>query len=104
MKMSLLEGGVRGSVVLFSPLMEKNSYINDNLMHITDLYPTLYSAAGGDLEKVGRIDGVNQWETINYDKPSNRTEILLNIDELQNYSAFLGYNGRYKLINGELLI
>nr|CAH7742794.1 unnamed protein product [Callosobruchus chinensis] len=102
LKFTLFEGGVRGSCVAYSPLFQKQGYVNTDLMHITDWLPTLYHAAGGDVSKLGKIDGINQWDVLSRNIPTNRSEILLNIDEVENHSGVLGYNGRYKLINGTL--
>lgn len=46
MKITLLEGGVRGSAPIYSTLVEQKHYINNNLMHLTDLYATLLNLAG----------------------------------------------------------
>ncbi|KAG5885842.1 hypothetical protein JTB14_032037 [Gonioctena quinquepunctata] len=100
LKFTLFEGGVRGTGVIYSPLLEKKRYINRHLIHITDWLPTLYYAAGGEMEKLGKIDGINQWNTISRNKTTNRNEILINIDEVNGYSGMLGYGGQYKLLNG----
>ncbi|XP_018562425.1 arylsulfatase B-like [Anoplophora glabripennis] len=100
LKFTLFEGGVRGSAVLYSPLLEKRGYINKQLIHVSDWLPTLYHAAGGDVRDLGNIDGINQWDVISKNLTTTRTEILLNIDEFENQSGILGYEGRYKLVNG----
>ncbi|XP_023312068.1 arylsulfatase B-like [Anoplophora glabripennis] len=100
LKFTLFEGGVRGSAVLYSPLLEKRGYINRELIHISDWLPTLYHAAGGNVSELGDIDGINQWDVISKNLTTTRTEILLNIDEFENQSAILGYEGQYKLVNG----
>lgn len=48
-KYTLLEGGVRGTAVAFSTLFENYPSINNELMHISDLFPTFYAAAGNIL-------------------------------------------------------
>lgn len=117
----MFEGGVRGTAVIYSKLFEKNGIINRDLLHITDLLPTFYAAAGdvkfmfgktkntfrvfflgGDVANLGEIDGFNQWDIFTTtNTTSKRNEILLDIDELENQSGFLAQNGRYKLINGK---
>lgn len=47
-KNTLWEGGVRGAGLVFSPLISKPIRAANQLMHITDWLPTLYSAAGGN--------------------------------------------------------
>lgn len=44
------------------------------------------------------IDGVNQWPSIVEDFPSPRTEILLNIDDVDNVEAIR--KGKFKLVKG----
>ncbi|KRT85455.1 hypothetical protein AMK59_2579, partial [Oryctes borbonicus] len=102
LKITHFEGGIRGTVVFYSKYLKRKGYINDNLMHITDLLPTFYKAGGGDLKDLGEIDGINQLETILKGRPTNRKELLINIDEAENYVGMLGYGGRYKYINGSI--
>ncbi|XP_030747442.1 arylsulfatase B-like [Sitophilus oryzae] len=102
LKFSLLEGGVRGSAVLFSPLLSKKGYINNHLLHISDVYTTLIELAGGTAPN--NTDGINQWSTISYDKNTQRKEILLNVDEIQGYSGIISKLGRYKFLNGSYLL
>lgn len=46
LKETLWEGGVRGAAVLWSPLLSDSPRVSNQLMHVTDWLPTLYSAAG----------------------------------------------------------
>lgn len=98
-KFSLFEGAVRGTCVVYAPSIPEG-YINNELMHITDWLPTLYALGGGDLSRLGQIDGVNQWPSIQSNVPSNRTDVLVNIDEVLQYSSYISYGGQYKLVNG----
>ena len=52
---------------------------SDQLLHITDWFPTLLSAAGDDLEDVEDLDGVDQWDALNTGAESNRNEIVYNL-------------------------
>lgn len=49
-KNTLWEGGVRGAGLIWSPLLQKRQRISNQTMHIADWLPTLYHAAGGNLE------------------------------------------------------
>lgn len=56
---------------------------------------------GGDVEKLGTLDGVNQWPLFTAGIPQNTDDILLlNIDEAINNSAVMTRDGRYKLMQG----
>lgn len=100
-KLSLMEGGVRTIGALWSPLLAKKNYVNNNTMHVTDWFPTLYAAAGGSVKDLGDIDGVNQWPVLagRDARGVKREAILLNIDEVQKYDAIMTGDGRWKLVN-----
>lgn len=95
-------------------------------MYMSDWLPTLYSAAGEqtlfiyrisydvctleiwwrnrgfvqglDPEDLGKIDGVNMWSALRGDKPSPRSEIVINIDDISNYAAIR--RGDFKYVIG----
>ncbi|KAG8194368.1 hypothetical protein JTE90_010984 [Oedothorax gibbosus] len=97
-KYSLWEGGVRSVGVLWSPLLKlKKPTVSFKLMHITDWLPTFYFAAGGDLDDLGDIDGLNLWPMfLNKDTPTPRDEVLLNVDSLSSIGGLR--KGDMKLI------
>ncbi|KAL3272012.1 hypothetical protein HHI36_022478 [Cryptolaemus montrouzieri] len=101
-KSSLHDGGIRNAAVLYSPLLKQKGYVYEEILHITDWLPTLYSLAGGDLSSLKGMDGFDQWQSISENKPSKRDEILANINEITGYSGIIGYKGRYKIINGSI--
>ncbi|CAG0888292.1 unnamed protein product [Cyprideis torosa] len=92
-KYQLWEGGVRGAGLIWSPLLQ-HAGVSQDMVHITDWLPTLYSAAGGDVSSLGPIDGVDQWATLAQGQPGRRAEVLLNIDDT-NYALRIG---KYKLV------
>lgn len=49
-KNTLWEGGVRGAALLWSPLLQTRHRVANQTMHISDWLPTLYHAAGGNVE------------------------------------------------------
>ncbi|CAL1279747.1 unnamed protein product [Larinioides sclopetarius] len=55
---------------------------------------------GGDVEKLGDIDGQSMWKAFLKNTPSPRLEILHNIDPIDNVSALR--RGDFKLIIGNL--
>ncbi|KAG7202809.1 hypothetical protein KM043_009967 [Ampulex compressa] len=99
-KYTLYEGGVKGVAVLWSPRLHKAARVSNQLIHITDWLPTLYSAAGGDLKDLGDIDGVNQWQVLNTGEGTARDKLLLNIDEVKKTEAAI--SSRFKLLRGSI--
>lgn len=100
MKYTLYEGGVRGVALLWSPRLRKTARVSDELMHITDWLPTLYSIAGGDVRDLGEIDGIDQWCMLNGSLPSARDRLLLNIDEVSKTEGAI-YK-QFKLLRGSV--
>jgi len=107
-KFSLFEGGVHVPGFITSKLLKNPGRISNELLHVTDWYPTLVNLAGGKIESSQNLDGVNQWETIQNISSSSRDEVLLNIDMLSNTMAVINIdmlsntmaviNGHWKLI------
>ncbi|XP_077533190.1 arylsulfatase B-like isoform X2 [Haemaphysalis longicornis] len=98
-KFALWEGGTRVPAFIWSPLLAKNRRTSKQLMHVTDWLPTLYRAGGGNVAKIGRhLDGIDMWRHLSLDLPSPRTEMLYNIDPIENTSAIRHEN--YKLLLG----
>lgn len=92
----MFEGGVRVPACIFSPLIKRPSRIYNQLIHITDWLPTLYSAAHGNVNYLKDLDGVDQWNTIKRGTRSKRNSLLVNIDnKIDEESAIIG---KYKLI------
>lgn len=98
-KATLWEGGVRGVALIWSPLLLQPSRVSEELMHVSDWLPTLYSAAGGDVTKLdGNMDGVDQWSSLVNDEKSPRRQLLVNIDEREKTAALIV--GDWKLVVG----
>ncbi|XP_023215784.1 arylsulfatase B-like [Centruroides sculpturatus] len=100
-KATLWEGGIRAVGIVWSKLIKHQPRIENSLMHITDWLPTLYHAAGGDINDLSNIYGINQWNSISEGIPSSREELLLNIDPIDKASALRVKN--YKIVNGSNL-
>ncbi|KAG0445171.1 hypothetical protein HPB47_018950 [Ixodes persulcatus] len=97
-KGTLWEGGTKASAFIWSPLLNQRQRVSNQMMHITDWLPTLYSAAGGSPANLGKVDGFDMWTQISYNLPSSRYEVLYNYDPVDLYSA-LRYT-TYKLVLG----
>lgn len=71
--------------------------MSEDLMHVTDWLPTLYHAAGGDINDIkAKVDGYNMWNTLSFSKQSPRHEVLHNIDPITKNAAIR--MGKYKLV------
>ena len=53
---------------------------------MTDWFPTLYSAAGGNVTDLGEIDGIDQWDALLQLGPSKRKEMLYNCNPMGTQS------------------
>lgn len=108
------EGGIRGVGFVHStlPNMAIRKGINRKLVHISDWYPTILSAAKCPLiNGTQPLDGVNQWKTISKNTKSNRSEFLININPfgILNRTMRMGFDissfsgirvGDWKLLTG----
>ncbi|KAH9370118.1 hypothetical protein HPB48_015127 [Haemaphysalis longicornis] len=101
-KQTLWEGGCRVSAFLWSPLVARRGRVSQQMMHVTDWLPTLYSAAGG---KPGHLvtswTARDMWRHLSLGKSSPRPEILYNVDPIQGTAALRYRN--YKLVQGVFL-
>ena len=82
---------------IHSPLLVDTKRVSNDVMHVSDWLPTLYHAAGGDLDDMKiKLDGYNMWNTISLSEPSPRKEVVHNIDPITKNAAIR--IGKYKLI------
>lgn len=103
MRGTLHEGSVRTNAIMWAPFLNIKGQINNEIIHITDLLPTLFAACGGDPQKLV-IDGTNQLDVIKYGSATKRKNTLINIDEVQACGSVIGTGGRYKLVVGMLML
>jgi len=116
-KNSLWEGGVRAVGFVHGKMLNvpnPNVRTNDQLMHVSDWYPTLLHATGCPaISGTQSLDGFDQWKTITAYAKSPRTEILHNIDPLSTLplkKIVMGFDtsvhaairvGDWKLLTGD---
>ena len=69
---------------------------------MTDWLPTFYSAAGGNVQDLGPIDGVDQWNSLRTFSASSRKEMLYNTGKVPGSGTGSALRlGDMKLILGE---
>lgn len=97
-KLTPYEGGVRVVGLVWSTHLNNTSHYWDGYMHVTDWLPTLLSAAG--VEAPTDIDGIDQWNSINSNLPSQRVE-MFEIDDRTGYASVI--YGQFKLVTGDVV-
>ncbi|XP_050411464.2 arylsulfatase B [Patella vulgata] len=96
-KTTIWEGGTRGiSFAHSKTLIKKTGYTHNGLMHAIDWFSTFLEVAG--LPQPAGIDGISQWKMWRDGAPSERLEVVHNIDNIANNSAIR--DKQYKLILG----
>ena len=59
--------------------ISRSRRVERSLVHISDWYPTLLTAAGGEHLLQRDLDGINQWQVINKGVKSDRSEMVYNL-------------------------
>jgi arylsulfatase A-like enzyme len=95
-KLSLAEGGIRAVAVANWPGRVAAGAHVDELMHVTDLYPTLVALAGGSIEQPLAIDGRDVWPTLARGAPSPHAEVPIGVGRTRGALR----SGRWKLVAG----
>ena len=99
-KNTTFEGGIRVPCVLRWPgFIEQGSVCNE-LIHVTDIFPTLVTIGGGSLEQTYPLDGSDMSPVIFDGKKSSRTEILIEATGSVRLPSIR--SGRWKLVGDAL--
>jgi arylsulfatase A-like enzyme len=103
-KKTTFEGGVRVACLCRWPGRIPAGSTVDELVHVTDLYPTLVNLAGGSLQQPLPLDGMDMWPTISQGDPSPRREIVFSVPELEQSETGQPAirQDNYKLVEDEL--
>ena len=56
-KDTLWEGGVRGAAFVYSDRIQNKGRVCKELIDVSDWVPTLFAQAGGDSNKLSKVDG-----------------------------------------------
>ncbi|XP_078052451.1 arylsulfatase I isoform X2 [Augochlora pura] len=99
MKDSPWEGGTRGVAAIWSPLIKTPRRVSNQMMFMSDWFPTLLSAAGVNLGHFSHIDGFNLWPALVSNGKSPRSEIVININDVDKYAAIR--RGDFKYVIGQ---
>ncbi|XP_076376940.1 arylsulfatase I isoform X2 [Megalopta genalis] len=99
MKDSPWEGGTRGVAAVWSPLIKAPRRVSNQMMFMSDWLPTLLSAAGVNGEQFSHIDGFDLWPALVSNGQSPRSEIVININDVDNYTAIR--RGDFKYVIGQ---
>jgi len=78
----LYDGGMRVAALAYWPGKVQPAVVTE-LMHVTDLYPTILGLAGANPTQPRPIDGLDQWPTLSEGQASPRKEMLLNVEEFR---------------------
>ncbi|XP_077979357.1 arylsulfatase B-like [Glandiceps talaboti] len=95
---STFDGAIRAVSFIHGNMLENTGYVNNELIHVTDFFPTLLSLAGGTPDP--NLDGINIWDTLSKGTPTPRTEALLNLDNYEPSRSYVMRVGDYKLMDG----
>ncbi|KAK7094207.1 arylsulfatase B-like [Littorina saxatilis] len=100
-KVTVWEGGTRAAAFLHGWGLPKTGIRYDGMMHAVDWFPTIVSAAGGEVKNKD-IDGMSMWDAITSLGPSPRNEFIYNLDDtilpIEGHAAIR--QGDYKLVKG----
>ena len=75
----LYEGGTRVAALANWPGHIKPGDVKE-MIHVVDMFPTLATLAGANVNKGKPLDGVDVWASISEGKPSPRQEVVYNIE------------------------
>lgn len=96
------EGGVRNNALVCSqtllPVGRRGQVFSKGLVHVTDWHATFQELAGVPSgNSWGKpLDGMNVWGALTQDKPSPRTEFLVNVDPVTPMTNVPGLNAAYR--------
>jgi len=99
-KGTYFDGGIKAVALAYGKGIEKTGYVNRQMIHAVDVFPTFVEAAGGKVDF--DMDGVSAWQSISRGVTGDRTGFLITVDEEYpdtSYGAGLR-EGKWKYMEG----
>ena len=87
-KLTPFEGGVRVNAVLRWPDVIPANTVNDAVVSVMDVFPTLTKATGVELLSTRPMDGYNRWDAVTGGGEKMRREPLIFTSNLSTYNVF----------------
>ena len=94
------EGGIRVVSLMRWPAAIKPGTISEQIMHVSDVFPTLAAAAGVETKNKKQLDGEDVWPSLQSGQPKLRDETLFFTSEIPIYGNFnfAAIDGDWKLV------
>ena len=87
-KLTPFEGGIRVNAVLRWPEVIPPNTVNDVIISVQDMLPTLTNAAGIEAGNTKQIDGINRWNAVLGQGENDRGEPLFFTSNIPIYNYF----------------
>lgn len=87
-KLTPFEGGVRVNAILRWPDVIPADTVNENVISVMDVFPTLTTAAGIETGLTREIDGIDRWNAVLGDGPKDRGQPMVWTSNLSLYNYF----------------
>ena len=87
-KLTPFEGGVRVNAVLRWPAVVPENTVNDAVVSVLDMLPTLTTAAGVEAKNTREIDGYDRWDAVTGTGDKARSEPLIFTSNIATYNIF----------------
>jgi len=94
-KLETYEGGVRVTSVIRWPDVLPADTVNENVISVLDVFPTLSEATGVPMKTVKLLDGINRWDAVTGTGNKDRGDPLIFVSNVPIYNEF-----KYGVLDG----